>query len=129
MGLAVNIVFFKSKQAFWYSFIERLYELSQKSIAEVRNYYTTQNILKLLWCNPKLYKAVGWDATNQKYTGKTEPVKMGSYSLYLHLCISITQHVNVAGVECQTCQVQEYEIQKQFAFNNGLVYRLSQKTD
>jgi hypothetical protein len=30
MGLAVNIVFFKSKQAFWYSFIERLYELSQK---------------------------------------------------------------------------------------------------
>jgi hypothetical protein len=31
MGLAVNIVtLFKSKQAFWYSFIERLYELSQK---------------------------------------------------------------------------------------------------
>jgi hypothetical protein len=27
-------LFFKSKQAFWYSFIERLYELSQ-SIAEV----------------------------------------------------------------------------------------------
>jgi hypothetical protein len=34
------------------------------------------------------------------------------------LCISITQHVNVAGVECQTCHgpVQEYEIQ-----NNSLI--------
>jgi hypothetical protein len=45
-GLAVNIVtFFKSKQAFWYSFIERLYELH--SIVEVSDTTATQNILKL----------------------------------------------------------------------------------
>jgi hypothetical protein len=46
-GLAVNIVTLLQEQAFWYSFIERLYELSQ-SIAEVSDTTATQNILKLL---------------------------------------------------------------------------------
>jgi hypothetical protein len=46
MGLAVNIVtLLQSKQAFWYSFIERLYELSQK-FAEVSDTTATPEYSK-----------------------------------------------------------------------------------
>lgn len=66
----------------------------------------------------KLYKAVGWDGTLQKYTGKTEPVKwVRIHNLQDFAYFNHSQHVSVAGVECQTCHgpVQTFEIQKQFA--------------
>ncbi len=66
----------------------------------------------------KLYKAVGWDAANQKYTGKTEPVKwVRIHNLQSFVYFNHSQHVTVAGVECQTCHgpVQTFEVQKQFA--------------
>ena len=66
----------------------------------------------------KLYTAVGWDAANQKYTGNTQPVKwVRIHNLPDFVYFNHSQHVTVAGIECQTCHgpVQTYEIQKQFA--------------
>jgi len=91
-----------------------------KSIAEVSDTTATPEYSKAFYDAEiqKLYTAVGWDATNQKYTGKTEPVKwVRIHNLPSFVYFNHSQHVNVAGVECQTCHgpVQEYEIQKQFA--------------
>ena len=66
----------------------------------------------------KLYDAVGWDKTNQKYTGKTKPVKwVRIHNLPDFVYFNHAQHVTVAGIECQKCHgpVETYEIQKQFA--------------
>ncbi|MDF0716846.1 cytochrome c3 family protein [Muricauda sp. 334s03] len=66
----------------------------------------------------KLYKAVGWDEENQGYTGETQPVEwvrihqLPDFAYFNH-----SQHVSVAGVECQTCHgpIEEMEIVEQFA--------------
>ncbi len=66
----------------------------------------------------KLYNAVGWDPAEQKYTGKTQPVKwVRIHNLPDFAYFNHSQHVTVAGIECQTCHgpVETYEIQKQFA--------------
>ncbi len=66
----------------------------------------------------KLYDAVGWDKTAQKYTGKTKPVKwVRIHNLPDFVYFNHSQHVNVAGIECQKCHgpVQTYEVQRQFA--------------
>ena len=66
----------------------------------------------------KLYDAVGWDKTTQKYTGKTKPVKwVRIHNLPDFVYFNHAQHVTVAGIECQKCHgpVETYEIQKQFA--------------
>jgi hypothetical protein len=65
----------------------------------------------------KSYIRLGWDATNQKYTGKTEPVKwVRIHNLPSFVFQSLTAR------KCSWCRmsnmsrpVQEYEIQKQFA--------------
>jgi len=64
----------------------------------------------------KLYDAVGWDKSTQKYTGKTKPVKwIRIHNLPDHVYFNHAQHVSVAGVECQTCHgpVEEMEIMSQ----------------
>jgi hypothetical protein len=64
----------------------------------------------------KLYTAVGWDGI--KYTGKTQPVKwVRIHNLPDFAYFNHSQHVTVAGIECQKCHgpVQTYEVQKQFA--------------
>ena len=66
----------------------------------------------------KLYTAVGWDDAEQKYTGVTKPVKwtrihnLPDFAYFNH-----SQHVSVAGVECQTCHgpVEEMEVMYQYA--------------
>ncbi|MBK5212136.1 MAG: c-type cytochrome [Flavobacteriaceae bacterium] len=66
----------------------------------------------------KLYTAVGWDAANQQYTGKTEPVKwIRIHNLADFVYFNHSQHVTVAGVACQTChgEVQTLEVVAQFA--------------
>ena len=66
----------------------------------------------------KLYKAVGWDAANQQYTGKTEPVKwVRIHNLPDFVYFNHSQHVTVAGVACQTChgEIQTMEIVEQFS--------------
>ena len=66
----------------------------------------------------KLYKAVGWDEENQKYTGESKPVEwVRVHNLPDFAYFNHSQHVSVAGIECQTCHgpVQEMEIMHQFA--------------
>jgi mono/diheme cytochrome c family protein len=66
----------------------------------------------------KLYKAVGWNPDEQKYSGKTEPVKwVRIHNLPDFVYFNHSQHVTVAGVACQQChgQIQEMEVVEQFA--------------
>ena len=91
-----------------------------QNIATVSDTTATEEYSKAFYDGEiqKLYHAVGWDAENQKYTGKTEPVKwVRIHNLPDFAYFNHSQHVSVAGVECQTCHgpVQTYEIQKQFA--------------
>ncbi|MCC9042649.1 c-type cytochrome [Myroides sp. M-43] len=81
----------------------------------------------------KLYDAVGWDASTQKYTGKEKPVKwvrihnLPDFAYYNH-----SQHVNVAGLECQTCHgpVEEMEIMRQHSpLTMGWCIDCHRKTD
>ena len=61
----------------------------------------------------KLYKAVGWDENRRIYTGDVEPVKwVRIHNLPDFVYFNHSQHVNVAGIECQTCHgpVEEMEI-------------------
>jgi mono/diheme cytochrome c family protein len=91
-----------------------------KNISEVSDTTATAEYSKAFYDKEieKLYTAVGWDKANQKYTGKTQAVKwVRIHNLQSFVYFNHSQHVNVAGVECQTCHgpVQTYEIQKQFA--------------
>jgi cytochrome c2 len=64
----------------------------------------------------KLYKAVGWDETEQQYTGETSPVKwIRIHNLPDFAYFNHSQHVMVGGVECQTCHgpVEEMEVMYQ----------------
>lgn len=91
-----------------------------KSIAEVSDTTATADHTKAFYDGEiqKLYNAVGWDKTTQKYTGKTEPVKwVRIHNLPDFVYFNHSQHVTVAGIECQKCHgpVETYEVQKQFA--------------
>lgn len=66
----------------------------------------------------KLYKAVGWDEENQKYTGEERPVEwVRIHNLPDFVYFNHSQHVSVAGIECQTCHgpVEEMEVVEQFS--------------
>jgi len=66
----------------------------------------------------KLYKSVGWDEAEQKYTGESMPVKwVRIHNLPDFVYFNHSQHVTVAGVECQTCHgpIEEMEIVYQSA--------------
>lgn len=66
----------------------------------------------------KLYKAVGWDEEKREYTGKTEPVRwVRVHNLPDFAYFNHSQHVTVAGVQCQECHgpVEEMEILHQHA--------------
>jgi mono/diheme cytochrome c family protein len=91
-----------------------------KNIAEVADTTATPEYSKAFYDGEiqKLYDAVGWDRSVQKYTGKTKPVKwVRIHNLQDFVYFNHSQHVSVAGIECQKChgEVQTYEIQKQFA--------------
>jgi mono/diheme cytochrome c family protein len=66
----------------------------------------------------KLYEAVGWDEENQKYTGESQPVEwVRIHNLPDFAYFNHSQHVSVAGIECQTCHgpVEEMEIMYQYS--------------
>jgi mono/diheme cytochrome c family protein len=91
-----------------------------KNIAEVSDTTATPEYSKTFYDGEiqKLYKAVGWDQSTQKYTGKTEPVKwIRIHNLPDFVYFNHSQHVTVAGIECQTCHgpVQTFEVMKQFS--------------
>lgn len=88
---------------------------SGPSQEDLENGYTNEFYTKEI---KKLYKAVGWDETNQKYTGETQPVawvrvhNLPDFAYFNH-----SQHVSVAGIQCQTCHgpIEEMEVVEQFA--------------
>ena len=91
-----------------------------KNISEVSDTTATAEYSKAFYDEQiqKLYTAVGWDKDKQQYTGKIQPVKwVRIHNLQSFVYFNHSQHVNVAGVECQTCHgpVETFEIQKQFA--------------
>ncbi len=52
----------------------------------------------------KIYEAVGWDPTAQKYTGVEKPIKwVKVHNLPDHVAFSHATHVAIGKVECQTC--------------------------
>ena len=89
-----------------------IYEVAAETQAEGLSEYGVDYNAEI----KKLYNAVGWDDAEQKYTGKTAPVKwiqihkLPDFAYFNH-----SQHVVVGGVECQTCHgpVEEMEIMKQ----------------
>jgi len=91
-----------------------------KSISEVAESTATVDHSKEFYDGEiqKLYEAVGWDASSQSYTGKTKPVKwVRIHNLPDFAYFNHSQHVSVAGVECQKCHgpVEEMEIMYQHA--------------
>tara|TARA_R110002049_G_scaffold150274_1_gene313432 strand:+ start:1679 stop:2974 length:1296 start_codon:yes stop_codon:yes gene_type:complete len=66
----------------------------------------------------KLYEASGWSDDYQQYIGDPKPVKwVRIHNLPDFAYFNHSQHVTVAGVECQTCHgpIQEMEIVEQYA--------------
>ncbi|OAZ02873.1 class III cytochrome C family protein [Flavobacterium succinicans] len=106
-----------------------------KNISEVAETTATPEYSKAFYDEQiqKLYAAVGWDKTTQSYTGKTQPVKwVRIHNLPDFVYFNHSQHVTVAGIECQTCHgpVETYEIQKQFApLTMGWCVDCHRKTD
>jgi len=73
-----------------------------------REYYTAEI--------QKIYDAVGWDPIAQEYTGEGKPVKwVRIHNLPDFVYFNHSQHVSVAGLECQTCHgpVEEMEVMRQ----------------
>lgn len=82
---------------------------------DVENGYTKDFYTKEI---KKLYAAVGWDETNQRYTGETQPVKwVRIHNLPDFVYFNHAQHVEVGQIECQKCHgpVQEMEVMYQFS--------------
>lgn len=86
-------------------------EVSETTLAEGKEYGVDYNAEI-----QKLYDAVGWDG--RAYTGETKPVKwIRIHNLPDFAYFNHSQHVSVAGVECQTCHgpVEEMEVLYQHA--------------
>ncbi len=91
-----------------------------KSIYEVSPETATEEYSKEFYDGEikKLYAAVGWDDAEQKYTGESQPVKwVRIHNLPDFAYFNHSQHVTVAGVECQTCHgpVEEMEVMYQYS--------------
>ena len=91
-----------------------------KSIYEVAESTATPEYSKEFYDGEikKLYAAVGWDDAEQQYTGDTQPVKwVRIHNLPDFAYFNHSQHVTVAGLECQTCHgpVEEMEIMYQYS--------------
>lgn len=91
-----------------------------KSISEVAETTATAEYSKEFYDGEiqKLYHAVGWNPDDMSYTGKTEPVKwVRIHNLPDFAYFNHSQHVSVAGIECQKCHgpVEEMEIMYQHA--------------
>ena len=89
-------------------------EVAEATQAEGQNEYGVDYNAEI----KKLYTAVGWDVDSQSYTGDTQPVKwVRIHNLPDFAYFNHSQHVTVAGVECQKCHgpVEEMEIMEQFS--------------
>ena len=91
-----------------------IYEVAAETQAEGMNEYGVDYNAEI----KKLYDAVGWSDDEQKYTGETQPVKwVRVHNLPDFAYFNHSQHVTVAGVECQTCHgsVEDMEVMYQYA--------------
>ncbi|MEM8998828.1 MAG: c-type cytochrome [Bacteroidota bacterium] len=85
------------------------------SAEDLANGYTNEFYTKEI---KKLYKAVGWDEENQKYTGESQPVEwVRIHNLPDFAYFNHSQHVTVGKIECQTCHgpVEEMEVMYQYS--------------
>lgn len=66
----------------------------------------------------KIYTAVGYDPDQGSYSGTTKPIQwVRIHNLPDLAYFNHSQHVNVGGVQCETCHgpIKEMEVVKQFA--------------
>jgi len=66
----------------------------------------------------KIYAAIGYDVKTASYTGKQKPIEwVRIHNLPDLAYFNHSQHVNVGGIECQTCHgpIQEMEVVKQYS--------------
>ena len=88
-----------------------IYEYKGETTAEYNKEFYDSEI-------QRLYAAAGWSDADQKYTGDAQPVKwVRIHNLPDFAYFNHSQHVSVAGIECQTCHgpVEEMEIMYQNA--------------
>jgi len=86
-----------------------------QSISEVAPETATEEYSKEFYDGEiaKLYDAVGWEPSEQAYTGEEKPVKwVRIHNLPDFAYFNHSQHVEVGGVQCQTCHgpIEEMEI-------------------
>ena len=81
----------------------------------------------------KIYAAIGYDSVTASYTGKQKPIEwVRIHNLPDLAYFNHAQHVNVAGVECQTCHgpIQEMDVVKQYSLlTMGWCIDCHRKTD
>jgi mono/diheme cytochrome c family protein len=81
----------------------------------------------------KIYAAIGYDSKTASYTGKQKPIEwVRIHNLPDLAYFNHAQHVNVGGIECQTCHgpVQEMEVVKQYSLlTMGWCIDCHRKTD
>ena len=86
-----------------------------KAIAEVAPETATEEYSKEFYDKEiqKLYDAAGWDPASRTYSGEEKPVKwVRIHNLPDFAYFNHSQHVTVAGIECQKCHgpIEEMEI-------------------
>jgi len=88
-----------------------IYEYNGETTAEYTKGFYDEEI-------KRLYAAVGWDDAEQEYTGETQPVKwtrihnLPDFVYYNH-----SQHVTVAGIDCQTCHGPVEEMEEVYQYS------------
>ncbi|MDR5589361.1 c-type cytochrome [Christiangramia sp. SM2212] len=86
-----------------------------KAIGEVAPETATEEYSKEFYDKEiqKLYAAAGWDPASRTYSGEEKPVKwVRIHNLPDFAYFNHSQHVSVAGIECQKCHgpIEEMEI-------------------
>jgi mono/diheme cytochrome c family protein len=88
-----------------------IYEYNGETTAEYTKEFYDEEI-------KKLYAAVGWDDAEQQYTGETQPVKWTRiHNLPDFVYFNHSQHVTVAGLECQTCHGPVEEMEEVYQYS------------
>ena len=81
----------------------------------------------------KIYSAIGYDVVTASYTGQQKPIEwVRIHNLPDLAYFNHAQHVNVAGIECQTCHgpIQEMDVVKQYTLlTMGWCIDCHRKTD
>jgi mono/diheme cytochrome c family protein len=81
----------------------------------------------------KIYAAIGYDSVTATYSGKQKPIEwIRVHNLPDLAYFNHSQHVNVGGIECQTCHgpIQEMDVIKQYSLlTMGWCIDCHRKTD